>query len=77
LISQVTWIEQAEYNESHIHQLYQPLIGYGIGLGAKRWLATLQRHCESLSTLSSTNLTEISPGESYLNYRINLITTTF
>ncbi|KAG7617305.1 Homeobox-leucine zipper protein HDG6 [Arabidopsis thaliana] len=60
--SQVTWIEQAEYNESHIHQLYQPLIGYGIGLGAKRWLATLQRHCESLSTLSSTNLTEISPG---------------
>nr|BAG68838.1 homeodomain-containing transcription factor FWA [Arabidopsis halleri subsp. halleri] len=60
--SQVTWIEQAEYNESHIHPLYQPLIGSGIGLGATRWLATLQRHCESLSTLSSTNLAEISPG---------------
>ncbi|KAG7541501.1 START domain [Arabidopsis thaliana x Arabidopsis arenosa] len=60
--SKVTWIEQAEYNESHIHPLYQPLIGSGIGLGATRWLATLQRHCDSISTLSSTNLAEISPG---------------
>nr|BAG68845.1 homeodomain-containing transcription factor FWA [Turritis glabra] len=60
--SKVTWIEQAEYNESHIHQLYQPLIGSGIGLGAKRWFKTLQRYCGSLSTLTSTNLDQISPG---------------
>ncbi|XP_023635531.1 homeobox-leucine zipper protein HDG6 isoform X2 [Capsella rubella] len=60
--SEVTWIEQAEYNKNHIHQLYQPLIASGIGLGAKRWLTTLQRYCESLSTLSATNMGEIIPG---------------
>ncbi|VVA92619.1 unnamed protein product [Arabis nemorensis] len=60
----VTWIEQMAYDESHIHQLYQPLIGSGIGLGAKRWLKTLQRHCQILSTLWNLNMTQGFSGMS-------------
>ncbi|XP_019087173.1 PREDICTED: homeobox-leucine zipper protein HDG7-like [Camelina sativa] len=49
--SKVTWIEHSEYEESHIHSLYQPLLGSSVGLGATKWLATLQRQCESFTNL--------------------------
>ncbi|ESQ54753.1 hypothetical protein EUTSA_v10024265mg [Eutrema salsugineum] len=60
--SKVTWIEQAEYDESEIPLIYQPLVGSGIGLGAKRWLTTLQRYCENLKTLSSVNVAQVYQG---------------
>ncbi|PRQ60048.1 putative transcription factor & lipid binding Homobox-WOX family [Rosa chinensis] len=61
--SKVTWIEHLEYNESGVHQLLQPLLRSGIGFGAQRWLATLQRECESLTFLmSSTNPNEVPRG---------------
>lgn len=52
--SKVTWVEHAEYDESMIHQLYRPLIGAGMGFGAQRWIATLQRQCECLAILMSS-----------------------
>ncbi|XP_019095387.1 PREDICTED: homeobox-leucine zipper protein HDG7 isoform X2 [Camelina sativa] len=52
--SKVTWIEHSEYGESHIHSLYQPLLGSSVGLGATKWLATLQRQCESFTNLLSS-----------------------
>ncbi|KFK29053.1 homeodomain-containing transcription factor fwa [Arabis alpina] len=54
----VTWIELTAYDETHIHQMYRPLIGGGIGLGARRWLKTLQRHCQILSSMWTVNLTQ-------------------
>ncbi|KAH0902267.1 hypothetical protein HID58_041770 [Brassica napus] len=60
--SEVKWIEQIEYDESLIPQFPELLISSRIGLGAKRWLTTLQRHCENISTLASINLDEIYPG---------------
>ncbi|CAN6987447.1 unnamed protein product [Brassica rapa subsp. trilocularis] len=60
--SEVKWIEQIEYDESLIPQLPELLISSRIGLGAKRWFTTLQRHCENISTLASINLDEIYPG---------------
>ncbi|KAJ9171332.1 hypothetical protein P3X46_014717 [Hevea brasiliensis] len=50
----VTWVEHAEYDETQIHQLYQPLISSGMGFGAQRWVATLQRQSECLAILMST-----------------------
>ncbi|CAN8230548.1 unnamed protein product [Cochlearia groenlandica] len=60
--SKVTWIEQAAYDESNIHKMYQLAVSSGIGLGAARWLTTLKRHCESRSILSSINLCQVYPG---------------
>ncbi|VYS70085.1 unnamed protein product [Arabidopsis thaliana] len=52
--SKVTWIEHSEYEESHTHSLYQPLLSSSVGLGATKWLATLQRQCESFTMLLSS-----------------------
>ncbi|KAI4303347.1 hypothetical protein MLD38_038992 [Melastoma candidum] len=46
--SKVTWVEHAEYDDTLIHQLYRPLISSGIGFGAPRWVATLQRQSQCL-----------------------------
>ncbi|KAL2892288.1 Homeobox-leucine zipper protein ANTHOCYANINLESS 2 [Bienertia sinuspersici] len=54
--SKVTWVEHADYDESGIHQLYRPLVSTGIGFGAQRWITTLQRQCECLAILMSSNI---------------------
>ncbi|XP_057435541.1 homeobox-leucine zipper protein ANTHOCYANINLESS 2-like [Lotus japonicus] len=54
--SKVTWVEHAEYDESQVHQLYRPLLSSGIGFGAQRWVAILQRQCECLAILMSSAL---------------------
>ncbi|XP_022770361.1 homeobox-leucine zipper protein ANTHOCYANINLESS 2-like [Durio zibethinus] len=52
--SKVIWVECAEYDESQVHQLYRPLLRSGMGFGAQRWVATLQRQCECLAILMSS-----------------------
>ncbi|XP_057871563.2 homeobox-leucine zipper protein ANTHOCYANINLESS 2 isoform X1 [Cryptomeria japonica] len=52
--SKVTWVEHWEYDESEIHSLYRPFISSGMGFGAHRWLATLQRQTERLATELAT-----------------------
>ncbi|PON62678.1 Octamer-binding transcription factor [Trema orientale] len=54
--SKVTWVEHAEYDESQVHQLYRPLLSSGMGFGAQRWVATLQRQCECLAILMSSTV---------------------
>ncbi|KAJ4950136.1 hypothetical protein NE237_026968 [Protea cynaroides] len=54
--SKVTWVEHAEYDESTVHQLYRPLLSSGMGFGAHRWVATLQRQCECLAILMSSSV---------------------
>ncbi|KAJ1426833.1 START domain [Sesbania bispinosa] len=54
--SKVTWVEHAEYDESQVHQLYRPLLSSGMGFGAQRWVAILQRQCECLAILMSSAL---------------------
>jgi len=51
---QVTWVEHTEYEENQVHQLYRPLLSSGMGFGASRWIATLQRQCECLAILMSS-----------------------
>ncbi|XP_075501070.1 homeobox-leucine zipper protein HDG1-like [Primulina tabacum] len=54
--SKVTWVEHSEYDESVVHQLYRQLISAGMGFGAQRWVATLQRQCECLAILMSSSV---------------------
>ncbi|XP_077248553.1 homeobox-leucine zipper protein ANTHOCYANINLESS 2-like isoform X2 [Tasmannia lanceolata] len=54
--SKVTWVEHAEYDECAVHQLYRPLLNSGMGFGAQRWVATLQRQCECLAILMSSTV---------------------
>ncbi|XP_051145705.1 homeobox-leucine zipper protein ANTHOCYANINLESS 2-like [Andrographis paniculata] len=54
--SKVTWVEHALYDESIVHQLYRPMIASGMGFGAQRWVATLQRQCECLAILMSSTI---------------------
>ncbi|XP_071709455.1 homeobox-leucine zipper protein ANTHOCYANINLESS 2 [Rutidosis leptorrhynchoides] len=65
--SKVTWVEHAEYNERLVHELYRPLIRAGMGFGAQRWVATLQRQCQCLAMLMSSAVpsgdhSTITPG---------------
>ncbi|KAH9647199.1 homeobox-leucine zipper protein ANTHOCYANINLESS 2 [Citrus sinensis] len=55
--SKVTWIEHAEYDESIVHHLCRPLLSSGMGFGAPKWVATLQRQCECLAVLMSSTIT--------------------
>ncbi|CAN4125793.1 unnamed protein product [Withania somnifera] len=55
--SKVTWVEHAEYEEGVNHHLYRQLISAGMGFGAQRWVATLQRQCECLAILMSSTVT--------------------
>nr|XP_009771833.1 PREDICTED: homeobox-leucine zipper protein ANTHOCYANINLESS 2-like isoform X1 [Nicotiana sylvestris] len=52
--SKVTWIEHMEYYENVLHHLYRPLVRNGLGFGAQRWMATLQRQSEFLAMLMSS-----------------------
>ncbi|KAK1412231.1 hypothetical protein QVD17_33308 [Tagetes erecta] len=52
--SKVTWVEHTEYDESVVHELYRPLIQTGMGFGAQRWVAALQRQCECLAIIMSS-----------------------
>ncbi|CAH9069841.1 unnamed protein product [Cuscuta europaea] len=65
--SKVLWIQHMEYDESMVHNFLKPLIRSGVGLGAQRWLATLQRQCECLAVIMSPSIPSaessvISPG---------------
>lgn len=43
-----------EYYENVLHHLYRPLVRNGLGFGAQRWMATLQRQSEFLAMLMSS-----------------------
>ncbi|KAJ6410793.1 hypothetical protein OIU84_007531 [Salix udensis] len=61
---QVTWVEHSEYDESAVHQLYRHILNSGMGFGAQRWIAALQRHYECMAILlSPTILGEDQTGD--------------
>ncbi|KAJ8511792.1 hypothetical protein OPV22_002226 [Ensete ventricosum] len=55
----VTWVEHSEYDETTVHRLYRPLLRSGLALGARRWVASLQR--QSLAVLVPPSL--LPPGD--------------
>ncbi|CAL1405019.1 unnamed protein product [Linum trigynum] len=59
----VTWVEHSEYDETYIHRLMRPVVSSGVGFGAKRWIATLQRYCECIAILLSCPSPDQTPGK--------------
>lgn len=35
-----------EIDDKEIHQMYRPIVSFGLLFGAKRWLTTLDRQCQ-------------------------------
>ncbi|XP_039000174.1 homeobox-leucine zipper protein ANTHOCYANINLESS 2-like [Hibiscus syriacus] len=54
--SKITWIEHSEYDESAVHHLLRSSLNAGVGFGAHRWIATLQRQSECLAVLMSADI---------------------
>ncbi|XP_021634593.1 homeobox-leucine zipper protein ANTHOCYANINLESS 2 isoform X2 [Manihot esculenta] len=54
--SKITWVEHSEYDESAVHHLYRSVLSSGVGFGAQRWIATLQRYCECMAILASPTI---------------------
>ncbi|CAN1265915.1 Homeobox-leucine zipper protein HDG7 [Linum perenne] len=52
---EVTWVEHVQYEETSINPLMRPMVSSGIGFGAKRWVATLQRYCECITLLMASS----------------------
>ncbi|CAL5075864.1 unnamed protein product [Urochloa decumbens] len=50
----VTWIVHAEYDETTLPMMFKPLFRAGQALGARRWLASLQRQREYAAALLSS-----------------------
>ncbi|KAK3039273.1 hypothetical protein RJ639_027977, partial [Escallonia herrerae] len=59
--AKVTWVEHSEYDESGVQHIFRPLVRSGMGFGAQRWVATLQRQCECLAAIMSSSV----PGEDH------------
>lgn len=53
--SKVTWVEHLEYDNVGVHRIFRSIISSGMAFGAQRWVATLQRQCQRIAFLMSTN----------------------
>ncbi|XP_030546263.1 homeobox-leucine zipper protein HDG2-like isoform X1 [Rhodamnia argentea] len=60
--SKVTWVENVEVDDRGVHSLYKQLVNYGHAFGAKRWVATLDRQCERLTSAMATNIPNTDVG---------------
>ncbi|KAK9911592.1 hypothetical protein M0R45_035488 [Rubus argutus] len=63
--SKVTWVENAEVNDENIQNLYFPLNRSSTTFGAKRWVSTLEGHCQQLFSSMVTPHDQISLGVIY------------
>ncbi|KAG8502718.1 hypothetical protein CXB51_000491 [Gossypium anomalum] len=48
--SEVTWIEHVEVDSRSLHPIFRPIVSSGFAFSAKRWIATINRHCQWLTT---------------------------
>ncbi|WVZ85171.1 LOW QUALITY PROTEIN: hypothetical protein U9M48_032121 [Paspalum notatum var. saurae] len=55
-LAKVTWIVRAQYIENSVPPLFRQLFQSGEALGARRWLASLQRECEYMALLHSSHV---------------------
>uniref|UniRef100_K3YDE0 START domain-containing protein n=1 Tax=Setaria italica TaxID=4555 RepID=K3YDE0_SETIT len=53
---QVLWIVHAEYDDTAVPPLFRQLFQSGQALGAIRWLTSLQRQCEYMAILRSSQV---------------------
>ncbi|KAD5802696.1 hypothetical protein E3N88_14056 [Mikania micrantha] len=54
--SKVTWVEHVEVDDRAVHNIYRLLVNSGLAFGAKRWVATLEKHCQRLASVMANNI---------------------
>ncbi|KAI4371662.1 hypothetical protein MLD38_009988 [Melastoma candidum] len=54
--SKVIWVEHVEVDDRGMHGIYRQLVDSGLGFGAKRWVATLDRQCKRLASAMASNM---------------------
>ncbi|CAH8311904.1 unnamed protein product [Eruca vesicaria subsp. sativa] len=57
--SQVKWVEHAEVNERHVHEIFAEYVKSGMAFGASRWVDVLERQCERVASLMARNITDL------------------
>ncbi|XP_038994175.1 homeobox-leucine zipper protein HDG2-like isoform X2 [Hibiscus syriacus] len=62
--SKVTWVEHVEVDDSGVHNLYKQLVSSGRAFGAQRWIATLDRQCERLASVPTSDVGVITNQDS-------------
>ncbi|XP_031483759.1 homeobox-leucine zipper protein ROC3-like [Nymphaea colorata] len=60
--SKVTWVEHVEVEDRAVHQTFSQLVLSGSAFGAHRWIANLQRQCDRVASLMSSNTMERDIG---------------
>ena len=55
-VHQVTWVEHVEVDDRSVHNIYKQLVNSGLAFGARRWVGTLDRQCERLASVMSSNI---------------------
>ncbi|KAK1368421.1 Homeobox-leucine zipper protein PROTODERMAL FACTOR 2 [Heracleum sosnowskyi] len=48
--SKVTWVEHVEVDNGAVHDIYKLIVNSGLAFGARRWVKTLRRQCERLTS---------------------------
>lgn len=49
-------------DDSGVHDMYKPVLSAGLGFGANRWVATLDRQCERLASALATDASTTDIG---------------
>ncbi|XP_076884120.1 homeobox-leucine zipper protein MERISTEM L1-like [Bidens hawaiensis] len=65
--SKVTWVENVEVDDEAVLDIYKVLVNSGLAFGAKRWVATLERQCQRLSSAMASNNPEANVGGKYIS----------
>ncbi|CAN6461037.1 unnamed protein product [Victoria cruziana] len=60
--SKVTWVEHIEVEDRAVHPTFRHLLLSGSAFGAHRWIANLQRQCDRVASLMSSNTMERDIG---------------
>ncbi|KAG7638218.1 Homeobox-leucine zipper protein HDG3 [Arabidopsis thaliana] len=61
--SKVTWVEHVEVDDAGSYSIFEKLICTGQAFAANRWVGTLVRQCERISSILSTDFQSVDSGD--------------
>lgn len=63
-LKKVTWVEHVEVDDrARSQNIFKHLICTGQAFGANRWVATLERQCERIASIISTDFQSVDCGD--------------
>ena len=73
--SKVTWIEHVEVDNRSLHPLFRPIVSSGFAFSAKRWIATINRHCQWLTTSTARTAPTTDGGKNFNLFLLSIYIT--